>query len=402
MGPEDIEHSILKLTNLTLSKLSTYVEVEMLRFLTGGESHGEALVGILEGMPSGLKLEDTFIDKELKRRQQGYGRGDRMKIEEDRTRILSGLLKGVTIGSPVSILIENKDFSIDKLPEIKNPRPGHADLAGMLKYGFKGARSVLERASARETAMRVAIGAVCKLLLEELKIRVLSHVVMIGGVEAHTSSMSFDDILKNLAKSKINCADKASEKLMIEEIDHAREKKDTLGGIFEVIVEGAPVGLGSYAQYDRRLDTMLASAIMSIPAIKAVEIGNGVESAKKLGSEVHDEIIYSKSMGIQRKTNNAGGIEGGVSNGENIIVRGYMKPISTLMKGLNTIDISTKEAVKAATERSDVCAVPAAGVIGEAVTAVVIANALLEKFGGDSVSEIKRNCKNYLNALEVK
>lgn len=373
----------------------------MLRFLTAGESHGEALVGILEGMPSGLKIEVSFIDKELKRRQQGYGRGDRMKIEEDHARILSGLRQGMTIGSPVSIVIENKDFSIDKLPEVKNPRPGHADLAGILKYGFKDARSVLERSSARETAMRVAIGALCKLLLLEFKIRILSHVMMIGGVESHTSNLSFDEIIKNLSKSKINCADAASEKLMIEEIDNAKEKKDTLGGIFEVIVEGVPAGLGSYAQSDRRLDAMLAASVVSIPAVKAVEIGNGIESTKKLGSKVHDEIFYSKAKGIYRKTNNAGGIEGGVSNGENIIVHGYMKPISTLMKGLNTIDIATKEPAKAATERSDVCAVPAAGVIGEAVCAFIISNALLEKFGGDALLEIKRSYEAYIDGLKA-
>jgi len=367
----------------------------MLRFLTAGESHGEALVGILEGMPSGLKIEASFIDKELKRRQQGHGRGDRMKIEKDSVRILSGLRQGLTIGSPISILIQNKDFSIDKLPDVKNPRPGHADLAGILKYGFKDARPVLERASARETATRVAIGALCKLLLREFKIRILSHVVMIGGVECHTSSLSFDDILKNSSTSKINCADRASEKLIIEEIDTVQSKKDTLGGIFEVIVEGTPPGLGSYAQADRRLDAMLASSIMSIPAVKAVEIGEAIESAKKLGSKVHDEIFYSKAKGIYRKTNNAGGIEGGVSNGENIRVRGYMKPISTLMNGLNTINIATKEPVKASTERSDMCAVPAAGVIGEAVCAFIIGNALLEKFGGDSLSETKRNYHNF-------
>ena len=374
----------------------------MLRFLTAGESHGEALLGILEGMPSGVKIDNAFLDKELKRRQGGYGRGERMKIEDDKARILSGLRKGVTIGSPVSILIANKDFSIDKLPDVKNVRPGHADLAGILKYGLKDARSVLERSSARETAMRVAIGAVCKILLQELQIRILSHVVEIGGVEAHTSSLSFDETLKNLSKSKLNCADHASEKLMVEEIDSAKEKKDTLGGVFEVIIEGVPVGLGSYVQSDRRLDAMLASSIMSIPAIKAVEIGNGTESAGKLGSKVHDEVFYNKAKGIYRKTNNAGGIEGGVSNGENIIVRGYMKPISTLMKGLNTIDISTKDPVKAATERSDVCAVPAAGVVGEAMAAITIANTLLEKFGGDSVSEIKKNHKSYLDGLKVK
>ena len=374
----------------------------MLRFLTAGESHGEALLGILEGMPSGVKIDNAFLDKELKRRQGGHGRGERMKIEDDKARILSGLRKGVTIGSPVSILIANKDFSIDKLPDVKNVRPGHADLAGVLKYGLNDARSVLERSSARETAMRVAIGAVCKILLQELRIRILSHVVEIGGVESHTSSLSFEEILKNLSKSKLNCADSTSEKLMVEEIDSAKEKKDTLGGIFEVIVEGVPVGLGSYVQSDRRLDAMLAFSIMSIPAIKAVEIGEAVESAGKLGSKVHDEVFYNKTKGIYRKTNNAGGIEGGVSNGENIIVRGYMKPISTLMKGLNTIDISTKEAVKAATERSDVCAVPAAGVVGEAMAAITIANALLEKFGGDSISEIKKNHKAYLDGLKVK
>lgn len=373
----------------------------MLRFLTAGESHGEALTGILEGMPSGLKIDSAFIDKELRRRQEGYGRGDRMKIEKDSAKILSGLRKGITIGSPISILIENEDFSIDKLAAIKNPRPGHADMAGISKYGFKDARSVLERASARETTMRVAIGSLCKMLLSEFKIRILSHVVMIGGVESHTSSLSFDGILKNLSKSKLNCADRASEKLMIEEIDNAKEKKDTLGGIFEVIIEGVPVGLGSYVQPDRRLDARLASAVMSIPAIKVVEIGEAIESAKKLGSKVHDEIFYSKAKGIYRKTNNAGGIEGGISNGENIIVRGYMKPISTLMAGLDTVDISTKEAVKAATERSDVCAVPSAGVIGESVSAIVIANALLEKFGGDSVKEMKNNYEGYIAGLKM-
>ncbi len=373
----------------------------MLRYLTAGESHGKALVGILDGVPAALKVDIGFINEELKRRQQGYGRGDRMNIEDDRASIISGLRGGATIGSPISILIENKDSSIDKLPEVKNPRPGHADLAGILKYGLDGARSVLERASARETAMRVALGAICKIFLKELKVRMLSHVVMIGGVEAHTSSLSFDEMLKNLSKSKLNCADKASEKLIIEEIDSAKEKKDTLGGIFEVIVEGVPPGLGSYAESDRRLDAMLASAIVSIPAVKAVEIGEGIEAAKKIGSKVHDEIFYSKAKGIYRKTNNAGGIEGGVSNGENIIMRGYMKPISTLMKGLNSIDISTKEAKKAATERSDVCAVPSAGVVAEAICAFVIANAALEKFGGDNISETKRNCEAYLSGLKA-
>lgn len=373
----------------------------MLRMLTAGESHGGALVGILEGLPAGVKIDNTFLDKELQRRQEGYGRGDRMKIEKDKAKILSGLMKGVTIGSPLSILIENKDFSIDSLPDVKNPRPGHADMAGILKYGFDNARPVLERASARESAVRVAIGAVCKLFLAEFNIRVLSHVVMIGGVESHTASLTFDEIVRNLAESQLGCADRASEKLMIEEINNTKENKDTLGGIFEVIVEGAPAGLGSYVQSDRRLDAGLASAIMSIPAVKAVEIGNGCEAVKKLGSKVHDEIFYSKAKGIYRKTNNAGGIEGGMSNGENIVARGYMKPISTLMRGLNTIDTDTKEPAKASTERSDVCAVPAAGVIGEAMAALTIASALLEKFGGDSISETKKNYETYIKKLKV-
>ena len=363
----------------------------MLRFLTAGESHGEALIGILDGIPSGLKVDRTFIDRELKRRQKGYGRGDRMKLEDDHAKILSGLRMGITMGGPISILIENRDFSIDRLPDIKNPRPGHADLAGILKYGFKDARPVLERASARETAMRVAIGSLCKMFLAEFKIKILSHVKMIGGVEAHTSNLTFNEILKKSQQSKLNCADLTSEKLMIEEIDKAKEKKDTLGGIFEVIISGVPAGLGSYSESDRRLDAMLAGGVISIPAIKAVEIGNGVDASGKLGSKVHDEIFYSKSKGIYRKTNNAGGIEGGVSNGEAIILRGYMKPISTLKKGLNTIDIGTKKPLKAATERSDVCAVPSAGVVGEAMCAFIIGNAFLEKFGGDSISEIKKN-----------
>ena len=347
----------------------------MLRFLTAGESHGEALVGILEGMPSGMKIDVGDINKDLKRRQEGYGRGARMQIERDRAKILSGLIRGVTIGSPIAILIENKDFSIDKLPSVKNPRPGHADMAGILKYGFNDARCVLERASARETAARVGLGAICKILLTEFNINIVSRVLIIGGTK--------------------------SEKLMKEKIDEAEKSKDTLGGVFEVIVKGVPPGLGSCVHCDRRLDASLAEAIMSIPAIKAVEIGNAIECAGKPGSEVHDEIFYSREKGIYRKTNNAGGIEGGMSNGEDIIVRGYMKPISTLMDGLNTIDIDTKKQVKASTERSDVCAVHAAGVVGEAVSALSITKAFLEKFGGDSIIEINRNYKGYIAGLKL-
>jgi chorismate synthase len=373
----------------------------MLRFLTAGESHGEALIGILEGMPSGLKIDARDIDEELKRRQKGYGRGARMEIENDHARILSGLIKGITIGSPIAIIIKNRDFSIDKLPGIRNPRPGHADLAGILKYGFKDARFVLERASARETAMRVATGAICKTFLSEFNIRILSHVVMIGGIEATAGAIKFDDIAKKISGSKLNCVDKGVERLMIREIDIARKNKDTLGGTFEIMVDGVMPGLGSYVQSDRRLDAILAAAIMSIPAVKAVEIGHGISSAGKAGSEVHDEIFYSRDKGFHRRANNAGGIEGGVSNGEEIIIRGYMKPISTLMQGLNSVDIATKKPVKASTERSDVCVVPSAGVIGEAMVAIALTNAMLEKFGGDSINEIKRNYKGYISGLKM-
>jgi len=346
----------------------------MLRFLTAGESHGEGLIGILEGMPCGLKIDIDFIDRELKRRQEGYGRGERMKIEKDRARILSGVLHGVTIGSPICIIVMNRDFSIENLPELKNVRPGHADLAGALKYGFKDARPVLERASARETAIRVAIGAICKLFLLEFNIKVLSRVLMVGGV--------------------------SGEKEIKKKIDAAIKAKDTLGGVFEVIVKGVPPGLGSYVHFDRRLDANLAGIVMSIPGIKAVEIGNAIEASKKFGSEVHDEIFYSNKRSFYRVTNNAGGIEGGVSNGEDIVVRGYMKPISTLMKGLRTVDIVTKKPVRAATERSDVCAVDSVAVIGEAVCGFVISNAILEKFGGDNLLEIKKAYRAYLDTVK--
>lgn len=347
----------------------------MLRFLTAGESHGKALIGILEGMPAGLKIDIKDIDKDLKRRQEGYGRGARMQIENDSANILSGLMRGVTIGSPIALMIENKDFCIDNLPAVTNPRPGHADMAGILKYGFKDARCVLERASARETAARVGIGAICKILLAEFDIKILSRVLMIGGAKTESS--------------------------MKEKIDEAKKSKDTLGGVFEVMVKGVVPGLGSCAHWDRRLDASLAQALMSIPAIKAVEIGNAIESAGKPGSKVHDEIFYSKEKGVYRNTNNAGGIEGGISNGEDIVARAFMKPISTLMDGLNTVDINTKKQVKASTERSDVCAVSAAGVAGEAVTAFVIAKVFLEKFGGDSISEVKRNYKGYAAGLKM-
>lgn len=342
----------------------------MLRCLTAGESHGMALVSILEGMPAGLKLDPARIDRELKRRQAGIGRGGRMQIESDKAKIISGTRKGVTLGSPIALCIENKDFSIEKMPAVNCPRPGHADLAGVLKYDFTDARNVLERASARETASRVGVGAICKILLGEFKIEVSSITLSIAG-EAGIESM----------------ADKVNE---------ARKKKDTVGGIFEVIAKGVPCGLGTYVQADRRLDGRIAGGIMSIPGVKAVEIGLGFGYAEKFGSQCHDAIYYAKNKGYFHKTNNAGGIEGGISNGEDIVIRACMKPISTLLAPLDSVNITTKKPAKASVERSDICAVESAGVIAESVLAYVLADALLEKFGSDSLTQIKDNFRNYL------
>jgi len=345
----------------------------MLRFLTAGESHGKALMGILEGMPAGLKIDKSFIDKELVRRQFGYGRGGRMKIEKDRIEIISGIFKSVTIGSPLGLCIRNKDFSIDKLPPLYSPRPGHGDLAGGIKYDFSNLRCVLERASARETAMRVAIGAISKMLLGKFKMKISSKICCLGG-----------ESNKNKIKQAIN---------------QAKKDKDTLGGIFEIIVKGAPIGLGSYVHYDRKLDARLAMALMSIPAIKAVEIGLGFGCAYRYGSEVHDAIYYSKSKGFYRTTNNAGGIEAGVSNGQDIVLRACMKPISTLGSPLDSVDIRTKKPRKAQVERYDTCAVYSAGVISESVVAFELARVLLEKFGGDSLEEVSRNFTSYLKSI---
>jgi len=345
----------------------------MLRYLTAGESHGKALIAILEGMPAGLKVDIKMINQELRRRQSGFGRGKRMQIEKDKIQIPSGLKKGITLGSPIGLLIENKDFSIEKLPKVMCPRPGHADLAGFLKYGFTDIREVLERASARETASRVGIGAICKILLEEFNIRISSKVLAIGG------------------ESKV--------KAMIKKINEAKTNKDTAGGIFEVKAKGVPCGLGSYVQPDKRLDGRLSQAIMSIPGIKAVEIGLGFGFADKFGSQVHDAIYYSKSKGFYRKTNNAGGIEGGVSNGQDIIIRACMKPISTLLEPLDSVNIITKKPAKAIIERSDICVVEAAGVIAESAVAFVLSDAFLEKFGSDSLKDIKDNFHNYLKRI---
>ncbi len=371
----------------------------MLRYLTAGESHGKALLAILEGMPAGLKVSSDFINNELKKRQSGYGRGERQKIESDTAEILSGLRNGETIGSPVSLLVKNTDARIDELPKIHSPRPGHADLAGAMKYGRRDMRDILERSSARETAARVAVGAVCKMLLLEFGIDIFSHVIHIGGIDAHTSSMSLSDIKRMASNSVLKCADKAAEKLMCEEIDKAAGDGDTLGGIFEVIITGQPAGLGSHVQWDRKIDARLAMSVMSIQAIKGVEIGAGFSLAKRMGSKAHDEIIY-KGGKFQRLSNSAGGIEGGITNGEPIIARAVMKPISTLKKPLKSVDIITKEETNAAVERSDICAVPSASVVAEGVCAFEVAALFLEKFGSDSLAEITKNYQNYIKMLE--
>ncbi len=345
----------------------------MLRFLTAGESHGKALVAILEGMPAGLKIDSGRINLELKRRQQGIGRGKRMQIENDKVKIISGLRKGRTLGSPIALCIENKDFSIEKLPKVICPRPGHADLAGLLKYGFTDARNVLERASARETASRVGIGAICKIFLSEFKIKITSIVLSIGGEPGIES--------------------------MMEKIKAAKENKDTVGGIFEVIAKGVPYGLGSYAHPDRRLDGRIAQAAMSIPGVKGVEVGLGFGYADKFGSECHDAIYYAKNKGYFHKTNNAGGIEGGISNGEDIILCACMKPISTLLEPLDSVNVITKRPSKASVQRSDICVVESAGVIAESVLAYVLADTFLEKFGSDALADIKNNYHNYLKRL---
>jgi chorismate synthase len=346
----------------------------MLRYLTAGESHGRAILAILEGIPAGLKLELSKINQELKRRQQGFGRGKRMQIEQDCAQILSGLKNIRTLGSPITLLIQNKDFSIEKLKKVINPRPGHADLAGLLKYGFSDIRDVLERASARSTVATVGIGAICKILLSEFGIHISSKVISIGGEH--------------------------SLEAMIEKIRQAIQSKDSIGGVFEVVARGVPVGLGSYSQSDRRLDARLSQSIMSIPGIKGLEIGLGFGYANSFGSQVHDAIYYSKDKGYFRKTNNAGGIEGGISNGQPIVLRACMKPISTLLFPLESVSILTKKPSQAAVERSDICVVEAAGVVAESNVAFVLADALLEKFGGDNLSDIKQAFNNYQKRIK--
>ncbi len=386
-----------------------------LRFTTAGESHGPALVSILEGMPAGLPLLAGQVNEELARRQQGYGRGRRMQIETDTVEFLSGVRAGETLGSPIAMLVRNRDWKnwedvMDPAPRegdpaprrraVTRPRPGHADLTGMLKFDRADGRDILERASARETTARVAAGAICRRLLAELGVRVGSHVVHLGGVDVAVPDALPDDLNAASDQSPLRVLDAESEARMISAIDAAKRDGNTLGGICEVVITGLPVGLGSHVSWDRKLDGRLGAAMLSIPAVKGVEIGLGFEAARRPGSEVHDQIARDTSRGstghVTRRSNRAGGLEGGMTTGEPLVVRVAMKPISTLMRPLETVDVSTGEPAAAVAERSDVTAVPAMGVIAEAMAAYVLAHAMLEKFGGDSLGELRRNRDAYL------
>jgi chorismate synthase len=371
----------------------------MLRFYTAGESHGKGLVAILEGMPAGVPVREEEIDAQLRRRQLGYGRGKRMAIEEDRVEILSGVIRGETTGAPIALWVANRDWRPDE-PDITRPRPGHADLTGALKYNFRDVRRVLERASARETAARVAAGAVCRQFLEEFGISILSHVTEIGGVCAARRPEGWEALRAAAESSEVRCADPESARQMMAAIDAAGERGDTLGGVVEVVALGVPPGLGSYVHWDRKLDARLAMALMSINAIKGVEFGLGFAAARTPGTQAHDEIFWEEGVGFYRGTNRAGGIEGGMSTGEPIIVRIAMKPLSTLRRPLRSVDLITKEPVEAVVVRSDVCAVPAAGVVAEAMVAIVLTDAMLEKFGGDHLDEIKRSYEAYRQRIK--
>ena len=379
----------------------------MLRYLNAGESHGRGLMAVVEGVPSGLPVTAEAINIDLTRRQRGYGRGGRMRIEKDRIEFICGVRKGLTLGNPLGLLIWNKDWenwkeimasepgppSTERV--VTRPRPGHADLVGAIKYGHRDIRNVLEKASARETAIRVAIGGVAKALLAQFDMQVVSYTMDIGGIAA-TSPADPIAAYQEAEQSDVRCHEAEAAKKMIEHIRGAKHKGDSLGGIFEVVVTNPPIGLGTYAQWDRRLTARLAMAAMSIQAMKGVEIGMGFESARRYGSEVHDDIYFDQAAGqFIRKTNNAGGLEGGITNGQNIIVRVAMKPIATLYTPKDSVDIETKQPFEATVERSDICTVPAAGVVGEAVIAYEMANALIEKFGGDTLDEMKRNFEAY-------
>jgi chorismate synthase len=387
----------------------------MLRFYTAGESHGQALLAFISGLPAALPIDVEFINAELHRRQLGYGRGGRQKIEKDRAEIFAGVRHGKTIGAPIALRIENRDWAnwekalpVEDAPELAGqdkklvaPRPGHADLAGSQKFNFHDARYVLERASARETAARVAAGAFAKLLLRQLGTEIASHTVQVGHVKLERK-VGWEEVraVSGDLESPLRCVDSAVQDRMKMEVDAALKAGDTVGGIFEVVAHSVPVGLGSHAQWDEKLDGRLAQAVMSIQAVKAVEIGGGVTAAGSYGSEVQDEISYDKgAKRFRRSSNRAGGLEGGITNGEDVVVRGYLKPISTLRRALGTADMVTKEPVQAAYERSDWCVVPAAGVAGEAMVALVLADAFLQKFGGDSLAEMRRNFDSYARQI---
>jgi chorismate synthase len=386
----------------------------MFRFTTAGESHGRALVAIVEGLPAGVPIDVEQIDHELARRQQGYGRGARMKIEQDRVEILSGVRHGLTLGSPLALTIENKDWenwtevmsvapqhlAPEKSRRVKRPRPGHADLAGGLKYDSRDLRDVLERASARETTARVACGGLARQLLGHFGVEIHSHVIQLGGIPEQPLELTFDQIAAIPDDAPLRCGDAEAQQRMIELIDQRKSEGDTLGGIFEVAARGVVPGLGSHTAWDLKLDGLLAQAVMSIPAVKAVAIGAGAQASSLPGSEVHDEIGYNEdTKEFIRASNRAGGLEGGVTNGEEVRVRGHLKPISTLRRALRSVDIDTKQEERAAFERSDITVVPAGGVIGEAMVALVLAAAMREKFGGDSLGEMKRNYEGYREQL---
>ncbi|MDR1696050.1 MAG: chorismate synthase [Endomicrobium sp.] len=383
----------------------------MIRFTTAGESHGRALIVILEGIPAGLTVNSEDIDVELARRQKGFGRGLRMRIETDTVRILSGMRHARTLGSPIALCVKNKDWenwrgvmspiSVDLDGKIlTKPRPGHADLAGLMKYGVADFRDILERASARETAARVAAGAVCKELLKEFNINIFSYTVQIGNVAANTGNVPKDKLWHNTEMSYVRCPDAAASKKMIRLIKNAASKGDTLGGKFTVAVQNLPAGLGSHTQWDLKLDGRLARSLMSVQAIKAVEIGEGAKFASLPGSSAHDEIFYKRDKGFHRNTNRAGGIEGGMTNGESVEITCTMKAIPSLSKPLRSVDLASKKPVKAEAVRSDVCAVPAAGVVAEAAVAVEIAGALKEKFGGDCIEDMKKSFESYVKRVK--
>lgn len=383
----------------------------MLRYLTAGESHGPALVAVVDGVPAGLSLEAKDINVELGRRQWGFGRGGRMKIEEDAVEILGGVRLGKTMGSPVSLLIRNRDWqnwqrimavepgTVEEI--LTKPRPGHADLAGALKLGEKDIRNILERASARETAARVAVGALVKRLLAELEVHIISHVTRIGAISSQVDRLPAVQDQREIDQSPVRCWDTSAAEAMRAEIEKAAANQDSLGGIFEIIVYGLPPGLGDYRQWDKKLDGKIAAAVISIQAIKGVEFGLGFRLAEASGSQAHDEIYFSSERGYYRKSNRAGGFEGGMTSGEPLVIRAVMKPIATLGKPLKTVDMLTKEEAAAFKERADVCAVPSASVVGEAVVAIEVVNAILAKFGSDSLDELKSSYQRYLERVKT-